>query len=55
MLWSSGESPRRLAAGAGRADDVKPAKITYPRAGASKVTRDKSDERMWQVVNEIAA
>lgn len=41
---SSKESPGNLAAGAGRADDVKTARNIYPRAGESTVTRDKADE-----------
>lgn len=57
LLWlccgSSKESPSHLAAGAGRADGVKTAKIIHPRAGASKVT--KLMRKMWQVVNETAA
>lgn len=43
LSWAK-ESPSHLAAGAGRADDVKTAKIIYPREGAPEVTRDKADE-----------
>lgn len=40
----SKESHSHLAAGAGAAEDVKTAKIIYPRAGASKAAREKEDE-----------
>lgn len=42
----SKESPSHLAAGAGAAEDVKTAKIIYPRAGASKAARDKDEENV---------